>query len=154
MLLRQIRVLAEGGWQGCARVTRGRQTRWCDCFRRYNNPWGRKRVSPVKISWIITKIQKKCSVEIQILEWWAAIDDGAPHRCPTNVHTTATTHRKRPSRSPAIWFICLFYPNQIDIASIWMGESLIKVASGPRQHGGGRVVGLSKGNLGQANTLV
>jgi hypothetical protein len=35
------------------------------------------------------------------LEWWAAIDDGAPHRCPTNVHTTAMAHRKRPSHDEA-----------------------------------------------------
>ena len=32
------------------------QTRWCDCFRRYNNPWGLNRDFPVTISWIITKL--------------------------------------------------------------------------------------------------
>ena len=35
---------------------------------------------------------------MQNLEWWAAVDDSAPHRYPTNVHTTAMAHRKRPSR--------------------------------------------------------
>ena len=83
---------------------------------------------------------------MQILEWWAAIDDGTPYRYPHQCSyngdcTPQTTFR----------IIChlvyLSLLSELDRYGFDMDERIFN-------HGGGNVVGLFKGNLGQANMLV